>query len=106
MMAKLTNAGLVAAALVLGSAGTAMAQDTSYTRTPLPVDTSTISSDTTPADTSAPAPGLVPDSTIADSARDTLRTDLPPDSGAAVPSDVTVPKREDTGTTVPDSTSP
>jgi hypothetical protein len=60
-------------------------------------------------DTPGPGTGPVtlPDSTIADSASDTLRTDLPSDSAAAATSTgVNAPKREDTGVAVPDSTSP
>jgi len=64
-MRTLKNAGLVAAALVLAGSGMLAAQDTSYTRTPLPADTS-----------AAP---------ITDTVADTLRTDVSPTdtSGAA-----------------------
>lgn len=110
-MAKLTQAALAAAALLLAGTGTAMAQDTSYTR-PAPVDTSIGTppiADTTVPDTADPGTGPVtlPDSTITDSASDTLRTDLPSDSAAAAtPTDVNVPKREDGRVAAPDSTSP
>jgi hypothetical protein len=69
-MVKLTKAGIVAAALVLAGTGTLAAQDTSYTRTPLPSDTSF-------ADTSA-VDRPTDDSIVSDSASDTLRTDVSP----------------------------
>jgi hypothetical protein len=95
-MRKLKTAGLLTAALVLAGGQALAAQDTSYTRMPVPVDTAAVTNPITPdttADPVSPANPAIADS-IADSLRsDTLSKDVAPrDTGA-----VTSPPRDSLG---------
>jgi hypothetical protein len=89
-MRKLKTLGLLSAALALAGSGALAAQDTSYTRMPLPTDTSAATNAITTDSTSPPAAPVNPAiaDSIADSARgDTVTNDVVPrdTTGAAVP---------------------